>query len=116
MTTCAFDQVREFPIGTQIHMIRSFQTAWWALKYRDPRYLPMATGPITRSMYWLPPRFKKGRRLTRASTGTMWPEPAFVGTQLGAPTVRKTPARQHLFFPEYVARTNKIVRRSISES
>jgi hypothetical protein len=104
-------QVQRFPLGTQVdHMLRLFQTSVAGLRYRSPLYLPLATTPMTRSIYQLRPRWKKAGRLTRASTESLWPELAMIRTQNGVPTVRKLLRRQHLFLPEYLAIAKKIYR------
>jgi hypothetical protein len=58
---------------------------------------------MTRSIYGVPPHFKRGGRLTRACTEILFPELAVVRTQNGVPTIRKTLARTPLFLPEYMA-------------
>jgi hypothetical protein len=96
------EEVKTFPIGTQIdHMLRSFQTSLLiGLKYRNPLYLPLATGALTRSIYGLSPSYKKNARLTRACTEILYPELARIRNQKGVPTIRKTLLRQPLFLPE----------------
>lgn len=96
------EDVREFPVGTQIdHMLRMFQTCTLGLRYKNPLYLPFATGQMTRSIYCLPPKYKKGGRLTKACTELLWPELAFIKNQNGVPTIRRTIIRLPLFVPEY---------------
>lgn len=96
--------VANHPIGLQIdHMLRMFQTCCVGLRFKDPLYMPLATNPMTRSVYSLPPRFKRGGRLTKACTERLFPELAFIDTQSGIPTVRRTIRRQPLFIPEYLA-------------
>ena len=96
------DDVRGFPVGTQIdHMLRIFQTCCEGLKYRNPLYLPFATNQMTRSIYFLSPRYKRRGKLTRACTEYFFPELAFVKTQKGVPTIRKTILRMPLFLPEH---------------
>ena len=100
----ALDEVRELPTGLKIdHLLRVFQTCNTGLIYKNPRYLPFATRDMTRSIYSLWPHFKRGGRLTKACTEMLFPELAWVKTQNGVPTVRRTPARFHLFLPERVA-------------
>ena len=107
--------VQDFPIGTQIdHMLRIFQTSFLGLKYKNPLYLPFATNRMTRSIYNLPPRYKKGGKLTKACTELLFPELAFVKTQNGVPTIRKTLFRQHLFIPEYFSTIKKISSGAVS--
>jgi hypothetical protein len=101
--------VSGFPIGTQIdHMLRVFQTCFVGLMYKSPLYLPLATNPLTRSIYSLSPRFKQGGRLTKACTEALFPELAFVNTQNGVPTVRRTLRRQLLFVPGYIVSLKKV--------
>jgi len=96
--------VSDFPIGTQIdHMLRVFQTCCTGLRYKNPLYLPLATSPMTRSIYSLPPRFKRGGRLTKACTETLFPALACINTQNGVPTIRRTLRRQPRFVPGYIA-------------
>jgi hypothetical protein len=96
--------VAEFPVGIRIdHLIRMFQTSNAGLIYKNPRYLPFATKGMTRTVYNLPPHFKRGGRLTKACTELLFPELAFVKTLKGVPTVRKTPRRIFLFLPEHIA-------------
>jgi hypothetical protein len=98
------EDVKAFPLGIQIdHLLRAFQTCLLGLKYRNPLYLPFATRELTRSVYYIPPRYKRGGRLTRACTEILFPEVASVKTQKGVPTVRRTFSRFPLFLPEYLA-------------
>lgn len=100
----ALDEVRDLPTGLKIdHLLRAFQTCNTGLIYKNPRYLPFATRDMTRSIYSLWPHFKRGGRLTKACTEKLFPELAWVKTQNGVPTVRRTPARFHLFLPERLA-------------
>jgi hypothetical protein len=96
------DDVEDFPLGIQIdHMLRVFQTCSEGLKYKNPLYLPFAVNRLTRSVYSIPPRFKRGGKLTRACTEILYPELAVLKTQKGVPTIRKTLWRQPRFLPEY---------------
>jgi hypothetical protein len=96
-------EVKGFPIGTQIdHLLRVFQSCLFGLNYKNPLHLPYATRDLTRSVYYIPPHYKQGSRLTRACTEILFPELAFVRTQKGIPTVRKTALRLPLFIPEYI--------------
>jgi hypothetical protein len=109
------EDVKEFPVGTQIdHLLRVFQTCFLGLKYKNPLYLPLATNQMTRSIYCLSPRYKRGGRLTKACTELLFPELAFVKTQNGVPTIRKTMLRLPLFIPEYVSLINKISSGAVS--
>lgn len=110
------EDVEAFPVGTQIdHMLRSFQTSLMiGLKYRNPLYLPFATGPLTRSIYGLSPRYKKSAKLTRACTEILYPELARIRNQKGVPTIRKTLIRQPLFIPEKYVVIRDIVSGALS--
>jgi len=104
MARSNLDDVKGFPIGIQIdHMLRVFQTCFEGLKYKNPLYLPFATNRMTRSLYSIPPGYKRGGKLTKACTEILYPELAIIRTQKGVPTIRKTLLRQPLFFPEYVS-------------
>lgn len=95
-------EVEGFPIGTQIdHLLRVLQTCFLGLKYKAPLYLPLITRDLIRSVYCISPHYKKSGKLTRACTEMLFPELAFVKTQKGIPTVRKTFVRFPLFIPEY---------------
>jgi len=96
-------EVKGFPLGTQVdHLLRVFQTCFLGMKYKVPLYLPFMTRDLIRSLYYIPPHYKQGGRLTRACTEMLFPELAFVKTQKGIPTVRMTAARLPLFIPEYI--------------
>ncbi len=111
----ALQDVSDFPIGTKIdHLLRVFQTCFTGLVYKNPRYLPFSSNPMTRSIYWLPPRFKKGSRLTRACTEILFPELALMKTEKGVPTIRKTLLRTHLFMAEKVALAQFLFRGTVS--
>jgi len=99
----SLSEVEEFPIGTQVdHLLRVFQTCFLAgTKYKNPLYLPFMTREMIRSIYYIPPQYKQGGRLTRACTEILFPELAYVKTQKGIPTIRKTLMRLPLFIPEY---------------
>lgn len=109
------EDVKEFPIGTQIdHMLRVFQTCFIGLKYKNPLYLPFATNKMTRSIYSIPPRYKQGGRLSKACTEILFPELALIKTQNGVPTVRKTMRRMPLFLPEYLSIIKKVSSGAVS--
>jgi hypothetical protein len=109
------EDVKEFPIGIQIdHMLRVFQTCLMGLKYKNPLYLPFATNHMTRSIYSIPPRYKRGGRLSKACTEILFPELAFVKTQNGVPTIRKTMLRLPLFLPEHISVIKKISSGAVS--
>lgn len=110
MVTEALEEVREFPLGIHVdHVIRVFSTSLLGLKFRNPLYLPYATSSMTRSIYGLSPRYKQGGKLTKACTELLFPQLAFVKTQNGVPTIRKTVWRLPLFLPEYKAQLRKVV-------
>jgi len=107
----ALQDVTEFPVGIKIdHLLRVFQACNTGLIYKNPRYLPFATKHMTRSIYNIPPDFKRGGRLTKACTEILYPELAFIKTQKGVPTVRKTLLRTFLFMPEYLNTAKSIIR------
>lgn len=98
----SLEEVLDFPVGTKIdHILRLFQTCNTGLIYKTPRYLPLATRELTKAIYNIPPKFKRGGRLTKACTELLFPEIANVQTQKGVPTIRKTFLRAHKFIPEY---------------
>jgi len=102
MVEKAAQEVYDFPVGIKIdHLLRVFQSCQTGLIYKLPRYLPFASKNLTKSVYKIPPKYKKGGRLTKACTEILFPEIAFVKTQKGSPTVRKSLLRSYLFFPEY---------------
>lgn len=105
MVEKALEEVSQFPIGIKIdHLLRRFQTCNAGLIYKNPRYIPFATGRMNRTIYNIPPQFKRGGRLTKACTEILYPELALIKTQKGVPTVRKTLSRQHLFIvPETIS-------------
>ena len=108
-------EVDGFPIGTQIdHIVRVFASCSFGLKYKVPLYLPYGTRELTRSVYYIPPHYKQGGRLTRTCTEILFPELAFVKTQKGIPTVRKTAKRLPLFLPEYINLIKSVSNKSIS--
>ena len=115
MVDDSLEEVKEFPVGIQIdHLLRVYQTCGLGLKYKNPLYLPFATNKMTRSIYCLSPRYKRGGRLTKACTEILYPELAFIKTQNGVPTIRKTVLRLPLFMPEYISIIKKISRGAIS--
>jgi len=104
-----------FPVGIRIdHLLRVFQTCSDGLIYKNPRYLPFATKHLTHSIYNIPPHFKRGGKLTKACTEILYPELAFVKTQKGVPTIRKTLPRTFLFMPEYVSIARSIMSGAVS--
>jgi hypothetical protein len=106
----ALDDVSNFPVGIKIdHLLRVFQTCNSGLIFKNPRYLPFATRRMTGTVYSLPPIYKRGGKLTKACTEVLFPELAFIKTQKGVPTVRKTLLRTHMFMPEYLATIKSIV-------
>lgn len=102
-------EVEEFPAGIVIdHLIRRYQTNLWGTKVKEPIYLPFATNALTRSIYSINPKYKRGGRLTKALTEKLYPQIAYLKTQNGVPTIRKTWKNIHLFLPEYVATAHRI--------
>ena len=111
----ALEDVSEFPVGIKIdHLLRVFQASNTGLIYKNPRYLPFSTKSMTRSIYQIPPNFKKGGRLTKTCTEILFPELAWVKTQKGVPTVRRTMLRTYLFVPEYVSTAKSIMSGAFS--
>jgi len=108
-------EVEDFPIGTKIdHLLRLFQTCNAGLIYKNPRYLPFAGNRMTRSIYSIPPHFKRGGKLTKACTEILYPELALVKTQKGVPTIRRTMSRTLLFMPEHLSMVKGIARGAVS--
>ena len=96
--------VEKFPAGTRFdHILRECYTCIWGLPHRNPFYLPLGLKALTRSIYTLPPRFKRGSRLTRACTERLFPQLAYTKTEKGVPTLRRSLSRLPLFLPEYGA-------------
>jgi len=99
----AIKEVNEFPLGIKIdHLLRVFQVCNMGLIYKIPRYKPLASRDLTKSIYKIPPKYKREGRLTKACTEILYPEIALVKTQKGVPTVRKDILRSYLFIPEYI--------------
>jgi len=106
----SLEEVKGFPVGIRIdHLLRLFQTCNAGLIYKNPRYLPFATNCINRTIYNIPPHFKRGGRLTKACTEILYPELAVVKTQKGVPTIRKTLIRTPLFFIPEALSTAKFI-------
>lgn len=102
-------EVETFPAGIQVdHLLRIFQTCAWGLERKKPFYHPLGTQPLTRSIYTIPPQFKKLGRLTKACTEQLYPQLARTNTQYGVPTIRRRVTRMPLFLPEHVAQAKKI--------
>jgi hypothetical protein len=107
-------EVKRFPIGIKIdHLLRMFQTSFAGLMYKSPLYLPFASNQMTRSIYCIPPQFKRGGKLTKACTEILYPELATIRTQKGVPTIRKTAMRSVLFLPEYAAILNSVAKGTV---
>jgi hypothetical protein len=108
-------EVSGFPVGTKIdHLLRVFQTCNTGLIYKIPRYLPFASRDLTRSIYNIPPKFKKGGKLTKACTEILFPEIALVKTQKGVPTIRKNTSRYYMFIPEHFSAVKSITAGALS--
>lgn len=109
MSKEALSDVSDFPNGIKIdHLLRLFQTCSSGLIFKNPRYLPFASKRMTSSVYNLRPIHKRGGKLTKACTERLFPELAFIKTQKGVPTVRKTLLRTPLFLPEYLMTARSI--------
>ena len=107
----ALEDVKSFPDGTQVdHLLRLFQTCSWGMVHRKAAYLPLASAALTRSIYSLPPKVKKRGMLTKALTERLFPKLAWVKTQNGVPTVRRSLRRLPLFLPEYLAGLQAVIR------
>jgi len=102
-------EVETFPAGIQVdHLLRVFQTCVWGLERKKPFYHPLGTKELTRSIYTIPPHFKKLGRLTKACTEQLYPQLARTNTQYGVPTIRRRITRLPLFLPEHVGEAKKI--------
>lgn len=107
----ALEDVKSHPDGIKVdHLLRLFQTCSWGMMHRGPAYLPLATADLTRSIYSLPPSVKKRGLLTKALTERLYPSLAWIKTQNGVPTVRRSLRRLPLFLPEYLAGLTAVVR------
>ncbi|MDH3603342.1 MAG: hypothetical protein OEU26_27335, partial [Candidatus Tectomicrobia bacterium] len=105
----ALKEVETFPAGIQVdHLLRIFQTCLWGLERKKPFYHPLGTKPLTRSIYTIPPHFKKLGKLTKACTEQLYPQLARTKTQYGVPTIRRRITRMPLFLPEHVVQAKKI--------
>ncbi|MBC7195638.1 MAG: hypothetical protein H5U39_00075 [Deferribacterales bacterium] len=103
MVEQALEEVNDFPIGIKIdHLLRIFQVCNMGLIYKIPRYKPLASRELTKSIYKIPPKFKKEGKLTKACTEILYPEIAMVKNQKGVPTIRKNIFTFHYFIPEYI--------------
>jgi hypothetical protein len=102
-------KVEKFPIGLQVdHLLREFQTCVRGLYAKRPFYLPLGLKHMTASIYNLSPRYKKGGRLTKACTESLFPALASTKTVNHIPTIRKSIPRAYLFFPEYYSLMQKV--------
>lgn len=111
----SLDEVRDFPAGIKIdHLLRAFQVCNTGLIFKMPRYSPYASKELTKSIYKIPPNYKKGGRLTKACTEILYPEIAFVKTQKGVPTIRKDILRYYRFIPETISTVKYITRGAFS--
>jgi hypothetical protein len=111
----SLEDVSGFPVGIRIdHLLRVFQTCNIGLIYKNPSYLPFATKRMTRSIYNIPPHFKRGGKLTKACTEILYPEIAWVKTQNGVPTVRRTLLRTLIFMPEYFSKAKSLMRGTVT--
>ena len=103
MVERAINEVSDFPLGIKIdHLLRVFQVCNMGLIYKIPRYKPLASRDLTKSIYKIAPKYKREGRLTKACTEILYPEIAYVKTQKGVPTIRKNFLRYHYFIPENI--------------
>jgi len=64
---------------------------------------------MTRSIYQIPPGYKSNGKITRACTEKLFPQLAFMKTEMGIPTIRQTYRRFPLFSPGYINQTKKLI-------
>jgi hypothetical protein len=107
----ALADVEGFPSGIQVdHLGRVRYGCLLTAHIKRPFYFAFAPRDMTRSTYNIPPHMKKGGQQYKSIIETLAPELAWVKSQVGVPTVRKTFLRQPLFFPEYYALLKRIVK------
>ncbi len=95
--------------ATQVdHLLRVFQTCTWGGGIKQPFYLPLGLRDMTRSIYQMPPGYKSSSKITRACTEALFPQLAFIKTEMGVPTIRKTCGRFLLFLPEHMSGIKKL--------
>jgi len=95
--------------ATQVdHLLRVFQTCTWGAGIKQPFYLPLGLRDMTRSIYQMLPRYKSSSKITRACTEALFPQLAFIKTEMGVPTIRKTCGRSLLFIPEHLIGIKKL--------
>lgn len=107
----ALEEVKGFPAGIQIdHLMRVRYGCLLTANIKRPFYFAFAPRDMARSTYNVPPSMKKGGNQYKAIIERLSPELAWVKSQTGVPTVRKTVPRLPLFFPEYYSRFKKSVK------
>ena len=107
----AVDEVEGFPAGIQVdHLMRVRYGCLLSANMKRPFYYAFASRDMARSTYNVPPHMKQGGRLYKAIIEQLSPNLAWVKSQSGAPTVKKTLLRQPLFIPEYYSLVKKIVK------
>jgi hypothetical protein len=105
------EDVEGFPAGIQVdHLGRIRYGCLLTAHIKRPFYFAFAPRDMTRSTYNVPPHMKKGGRQYKAIIELLAPELAWVKSQVGVPTVRKTLLRQPMFFPEYYALFKRIIK------
>lgn len=104
----ALEEVEGFPSGIQVdHLMRVRYGCLLTAHTKRPFYFAFAPRDMTRSTYNVPPSMKQGGGQYKAITEMLWPELAWIRTQAGVPTVRKTFLRKPLFIPEHYSRIKK---------
>lgn len=91
------------------HLLRVFQTSVWGTSIKQPFYLPLGLRDMTRSIYQMPPGYKSSGKVTRACTEKLFPQLAFMKTEMGIPTIRQTCSRFPLFVPGYISQTKQLM-------
>ena len=107
----ALEAVKGFPAGIQIdHLMRVRYGCLLTANIKRPFYFAFAPRDMTRSTYNVTPAMKRGGRQYKAIIEKISPKLAWVKSQSGVPTVRKTLLRSPLFFPEYYSMLRKSVK------
>lgn len=107
----ALEEVAGFPAGIQVdHLMRVRYGTLLTANLKRPFYFAFAPGEMARSTYNVPPNMKKGGNQYKAIIEKLSPELAWIKTQSGVPTVRKTALRFPLFVPEYYSKFKKSVK------
>jgi hypothetical protein len=104
----ALEEVKGFPAGIQIdHLMRVRYGCLLTANIKRPFYFAFAPRDMSRSTYNVSPRMKKSGNQYKAIIEKLSPDLAWINTQTGVPTVRKTLLRFHLFLPEHYSRLKK---------